>query len=125
MKMRMALAAFAVAAGLAGAQAAFGQSVTFDYQDSTDQGWGTAFGNDASASWPIDNVAGSLRMRITNTTGFQEAGRQAGNDGSNFYLAMQAAAANEPGYEISYDWYVDTSLTPGANGNFLQIGTFV
>ena len=50
MKMRSALAAFAVAAGLAGAQAAFGQSVTFNYEDGTDQGWGTAFGADSGVA---------------------------------------------------------------------------
>jgi hypothetical protein len=26
---------------------------------------------------------------------------------------------------ISYDWYVDTSLSPGNYGNFLQLGTYI
>ena len=36
---------------------------------------------------------------------------------------MQAAAANPAGYDISYDWYVNTAGFSGAT--FLQLGTFV
>jgi hypothetical protein len=101
------------------------QSVTFDFEDGTDQGFGTGFGNDASASFSIQNVAGSLRMYVPRTGAFQEAGVGHGADGSPFYLAMQGAAANEAGYNISSDWYVDTSTFGAGAGTFLQIGTFV
>ena len=47
--------------------------VTFDFQDGTDQGWGGAFGADADIAFPVDNIGGSLRMRVTNTANFQEA----------------------------------------------------
>src|SRR5213075_2819322 len=40
-----------------------------------------------------------------------------------FHLAMAAAAVNEAGYRISYDYYIDTST--GGYGTFLQLGTYV
>src|SRR5882724_9031519 len=100
-----------------------GQSVTFNFQDGTDQGFGAGFGDDASKTFPIVNVGGSLRMAVLRTGAFQEAGRQ--NQGSDAFLAaMNAATANPSGYVISY-WYVDTSLSPGNYGTFLQIGTYI
>jgi hypothetical protein len=33
--------------------------------------------------------------------------------------------ASPGNYLLSYDWYVDTSLSPGNYGNFLQIGTYI
>jgi hypothetical protein len=98
---------------------AAGQSVTFDFQDGTDQGFGNPFGNDASKSFTIANIGGSLRMAVT-LGGFQVAGREGTSD--PFLGAMNAAAANPSGYTISYDWYVDTS--GGNYGNFLQLGTY-
>jgi hypothetical protein len=122
MRFTALLAASALFALAAHASA---QSHTFDFEDGTDQGWGTGFGNDASATYPIVNIGGSNRMGIAQSASFQEAGREGSNPADTFYLAMAAAAANEAGYELSYDWYVDTSLTPGANGNFLQLATYV
>ncbi len=116
---------FASLAVVALAVHASAQSHTFTFEDGTDQGWGTGFGNDASASFPIATIAGSKRMGITQTSAFQEAGREASNPADPFFIAMLAASANEAGYELSYDWYVDTALTPGANGNFLQLATYV
>jgi len=99
------------------------QSVTFDFQDGTDQGFGTGFGDDASKSFPIVNIGGSLRMEVP-LGGFQVAGRQ--NQGTDAFLnAMNAGAASPSLYTISYDWYVDTSLSPGNYGNFLQLGTYI
>src|SRR3954449_8455226 len=122
MKLRNALAAIALAAGLAGAQAR-AQSVTYDFQDGTDQGFGAKFSNDASKSFPIVNIGGSNRMGVLRTGGFQEADRSTGNPADPMYIAMSAAAANEAGYALSYDWYVDTS--GGGYGTFLQVGTYV
>src|SRR5436190_13914485 len=99
------------------------QSVTFDFQDGTDQGFGTGFGNDASKSFPIVNIGGSLRMEVM-LGGFQVAGRQ--SQGTDAFLgAMNAGAAAPSLYTISYDWYVDTSLSPGNYGTFLQVGTYI
>lgn len=116
--------AFAALAVVALSVQASAQSSNFDFESGTDQGWGTAFGDDASATFPIVNIGGSNRLAIANTSGFQEAGFATGNPGDPFYTAMLAASGNEAGYEISYDWYVDTSATTG-NGDFLQLGVFV
>jgi hypothetical protein len=117
-----AAAVAAVVFGVSGAASA--QSVTFDFEDGTDQGWGKKFA-DGSHSFPIDNVGGSYRLRVLRSGDFQEAERNAGADGSNFYLSMQAAAAAEALYEISYDYYIDTSAFGAGAGNFLQVGTYV
>lgn len=100
------------------------QSITFDFQDGTDQGFGSGFGNDASASFPIVSIGGSLRMEVLDTAAFQQAGRE--SQGADAFLAaMNAATANPSGYTISYDWYIDTSLSAGLNGTFLQLGTYI
>ena len=112
----------AVFALLFGAIQSHGQSVTFDFQDGTDQGFGLGFGNDASKTFPIVNIGGSLRMAVT-LGGFQVAGREGGSN--PFLAAMNAAVLNPGGYAFSYDWYVDTSLSPGNYGTFLQMGTYI
>ncbi len=101
------------------------QSSVFDFEDGTDQGFGLKFSNDASASFTVSTVAGSKRMLVPRTGAFQEADHGEGATGSNFYKAMQAAAANPAGYDISYDWYVDTSTFGTGAGNFFQIGSYV
>ena len=114
----------AAAALLVGAIQAQGQSITFDFQDGTDQGFGLKFSNDASAAFPIVNIGGSLRMAVARTGAFQEADRA--SQGSDAFLAaMNSAVLNPSGYKISYDWYVDTSLSPGSYGTFLQLGTYI
>lgn len=99
------------------------QTVTFDFQNNTDQGFGTGFGDDASKVFPIVNIGGSLRMEVT-LGGFQVAGR--GSQGNDAFLAAMNAAVNNPGIStISYDWYVDTSLAPGTYGTYLQFGSYI
>src|SRR5436190_8413078 len=101
---------------LAGAIQTYGQSITFDFQDGTDQGFGGGFGNDASKTFNIVNIGGSLRMEVPRTGAFQEAGRE--SQGADLFLAaMNAATADPNNYIISYDWYVDTSLSV-SNGTF-------
>ena len=122
MKRTSNLAAIVVL--LFGAIQAHGQSITFDFQNGTDQGFGTGFGGDASKSFSIVNIGGSLRMAVPRTGAFQEAARD--SQGSDAFLAaMNAATLNPSGYQISYDWYVDTSLSLGNYGTFLQLGTFI
>jgi hypothetical protein len=101
------------------------QSVTFDFEDGTDQGFGHKFSNDASETFPIITIGGSKRMQVLRDGDFQEAEHSEGATGSNFFNAMSAASNNEAGYEISYDWYIDTSTFGAGAGNFLQIGTYV
>ena len=116
----------AVAALTLGAAMASAQSHTFDFTDGTDQGWGTGFGNDGSASHAIVNIGGSNRMFLPNTAAFQEAGHENGNPASTFYQAMLAASANEAGYQISYDYYIDTSTwgaTPARSSSLAPTST--
>jgi hypothetical protein len=114
----------ATTAILCGTTLASAASVTFDFEDGTDQGFGTGFGNDASKSFPIVSIGGSMRMETT-LGGFQIAGRETSNPAENAFQALLAASADEAGYVLSYDWYIDTSLSPGGFGNFLQLGTFM
>src|SRR5688572_19471166 len=113
----------ALALGAAGYASA--QSVTFNFEDGTDQGFGHKFLDDASETFPIDNVGGSMRMRVLRNGDFQEAEHATGNTASPFFQAMLAASADETLYEISYDYYIDTSTWGAAAGTFLQLGTYV
>jgi hypothetical protein len=115
----------ALAAASLGATQALAQTVTFNFEDGTDQGFGAGFGNDASATFPIVNIGGSQRMEVMDTAAFQQAGREAGNPADGQYITMSIAAIDETLATISYDWYVDTSLSPGNYGSFLQLGTYV
>jgi hypothetical protein len=98
------------------------QTVTYDFEGGTDQGFGTGFGNDASATFSIVNIGGSNRMEVP-LGGFQVAGRETGNALDPQFQIMLAASAAESLATLSYDWYVDTS--PANDGAFLQGGTFV
>lgn len=118
-------AAACAAFGLGLAQLASAQSVTFDFEDGTDQGFGNKFSDDASASFPIVNIGGSNRMQVLRNGDFQEAERTTSNPADAFYQAMLAASADETLYEISYDWYVDTSNYGANAGSFMQFGTYV
>jgi hypothetical protein len=120
--MKLTLNLAVISALLLGAASSHGQSVTLDFQDGTDQGFGLKFSNDASTNFPIVNIGSSLRMGVLRTGAFQEA--DIGTGANPFLAAANAAALNPSGYVISYDWYVDTSLSPGNYGNFLQIGTY-
>jgi hypothetical protein len=104
---------------------ALAQSVTYNFEDGTDQGFGAGFGNDGSASFPIVNIGGSLRMEVMDTAAFQQAGRETGNPADPQYIIMALGALDETLVTLSYDWYIDTSLAPGQYGDFLQLGTYV
>jgi hypothetical protein len=119
MKNRLVLAA-SVALVLSAIQAR-SQSITFNFEDLTDQGFGHKFSNDASETFPIVSIGGSLRMAVLRNGDFQEADR--GGSGDAFFTAMNAAMLNPSSYNLSYDWYVDT--TGGGHGTFLQLGTYI
>jgi hypothetical protein len=118
--MIAALGALAAFAGRASAQ-----SVTYNFEDGTDQGFGHKFDNDASENFPIANVAGSNRMTVLRNGDFQEAERNTGTASDPLYQAMLAASTNEAGYEISYDYHIDASTFGAGAGTFLQLGTYV
>jgi hypothetical protein len=111
----------AVAAALFCAASASAQVKVFDFEDGTDQGWGSSFGNDdASANHAIVDIGGSKRMQL-NLGGFQVGSI---NGSAQPYLSAINAALANPGIStISYDWYVDTTGFTGAN--FLQLGTYI
>jgi hypothetical protein len=99
------------------------QSFTFDFESGGDQGWGNKFSNDASATFPTPIIGGSRRLEVLRNNDFQEADISSSN--APFLAAFNAAVANPSGYLLSYDWYVDTSLSPGNYGTFLQLGTYI
>lgn len=118
----------AVAAGLVlgvAASVSSAQSVTYDFEDGTDQGFGAKFSDDASESFPIVNIGGSNRMEVLRNGDFQEAERSTGNPSDPQYQAMLAASADESLYLISYDYYIDTANWGADAGTFLQLGTYV
>ena len=121
MKSPVALAS--LAALLLGAFQAHSQSVNFDFSDGTPDGWSNSgFGSTPPAT--VSTIGGSNYIFIP-LGGFQVANVGHGADGSDFYKAMQAAAANPNGYNLSYNWRVDTSTFGANSGTFLQIGSFV
>src|SRR5438045_3387930 len=71
------------------ASRASAQSVTFNVEDGTDQGFGHKFSNDASEAFPIVTIGGSKRMEVLRNGDFQEADRQQLNSTEPFFLAMQ------------------------------------
>jgi len=111
----------AVVALVLGAIQAQGQSVLYNFADNTSDGWANSgFGGAPLAT--VVNIAGNNYINLP-LGGFQVGNVAHGADGSPFYNAMQAAAANPAGYDISYNYSINTSAFTGAT--FLQIGTFV
>lgn len=116
------LAAAVALLGL-GAIQAQGQSVLYNFSDGTADGWANAgFGGSPLAT--VSNIGGQNYIFLP------LGGFQVGNVGSTyagnlptFTTAMAAAAANPAGYNISYDYYINTATFVGAT--FLQFGTFV
>jgi hypothetical protein len=99
------------------------QSVTFNFTDGTSDGWANAgFGSSPLAS--VQNIGGNNYISLP-LGGFQVANVASGYAGnlSTFTAAMAAAAANPAGYDISYNYYINTANFVGAT--YLQVGTFV
>jgi len=115
----------AIAALVLSAAVATAQSATYDFEGGTDQGFGHKFGDDASEAFPIVNVGGSNRMQVLRNGDFQEAERTTNNPADAMYQAMLAASTNEAGYQITYDYYIDTAGWGAGAGSFLQVGTYV
>jgi hypothetical protein len=104
-----------------GAIQAHSQSVNYNFSDGTADGWANSgFGNSPLAS--ISNIGGQNYIAIP-LGGFQVANIGSGDSSSALYAAMAAAALNPAGYDISYDYSINTAAFSGAT--FLQIGTFV
>jgi hypothetical protein len=56
---------------------------------------------------------------------FQVGNVSSGDSSTALYQAMQAAALNPSGYNISYNYYINTSTFGSTPPTFLQLGTFV
>jgi hypothetical protein len=120
-KTKITSLATAVALLGLGAIQAQGQSVLYNFADNTSDGWANSgFGSTPVAT--VQTIGGQNYIAIP-LGGFQVGNVAHGADGSPFYNAMQAAAANPAGYDISYTYYINTAAFSGAT--YLQLGTFV
>jgi hypothetical protein len=100
-----------------------GQSVVYNLPDTTGDGW--SLGGFSGGTAPTISSIGGVNYMFAPLGGFQVANVASGyalND-PNFTATMAAAAANPAGYNISYNYYINTAAITGAT--FLQFGTFV
>jgi hypothetical protein len=116
----------AAVAVIFGAIQAQGQSVLYNFSDNTSDGWTTSgFGNSPLST--VVNIAGNNYISIP-IGGYQVAnvnsGTVSGAPASTFNAAMLAALNNPVGYDLSYNYYIDTSTftTPGT---YLQLASYV
>jgi hypothetical protein len=114
------LAAAVALLGL-GAIQAQGQSVLYNFSDGTSDGWANS-GFSSTPLATVQNIGGQNYINVADV-GFQSANVSTGNTSSALFQAMQAAAANPAGYDISYNYFINTSGFSGTT--FLQFGTFV
>ena len=103
-----------------------GQSVNFDFSGGTPDGWITSgFGNSPLST--VVNIAGINYITIP-LGGYQVAnvnsGTVSGTPASSFNAAMLAALNNPLGYNLSYNYYINTS-TFATPGSYLQLGSYV
>jgi hypothetical protein len=99
------------------------QSTTFTFADNTSDGW-TAGGFGAGTPLTVSAIGGNNYI-FAPTGGFQVANVASGYAGTpaTFNAAMQAALINPAGYNLSYNWSVNTANITGAS--FLQLGFFL
>jgi hypothetical protein len=100
------------------------QSVNYNFSDGTSDGWllGGFSLPPSGTPAPVVPIGGQNYINVP-LGGFQVANVSSGTPTDALFTALVAAALNPSGYDISYDWTVDTSTWVGAT--FFQIGTFV
>ena len=107
-----------------GAIQAQGQSVSFNFSDSSpNQGWANAgFGGSPAAG--VSSISGTDYIFLP-LGGFQVGNVASGYSGNlpSFNAAMAAAFNNPASYTLSYDYLINTAAFSGAG--FLQIGTYL
>jgi len=116
------LAAAVALLGL-GAIQAQGQSVLYNFSDGTNDGWANSgFGTTPLA---VVQTIGSQHYINIPLGGYQVANVQSGAAGNlpTFTATMAAAAANPAGYNISYNYVINTAGFLGAT--YLQLSTYV
>jgi hypothetical protein len=123
------LAAVATLLGL-GAIQSQGASVTFNFSDNTSDGWANSgFGNTPAAT--VGTIGGNNYINLP-IGGYQVANVSSttvsGTPAATFNAAMLAALENPAGYELVYNYYINTaSFTGGTNpaGTYLQLASYV
>lgn len=106
-----------------------GQSVTFNFADNTSDGW-VAGGFSSSPALSLVSIAGQNYISVGLTGGYQVANVNSGSLSGNaplqasFNAAMDAAFHNPSAYQLTYNYYIDTSA-PSSAGTYLQMGTYV
>jgi len=109
-----------------GAMQAQSQSVLYNFSDNTPDGWNNSgYGNSPLST--VVNIAGNNYISIS-LGGYQVAnvnsGTVSGAPASTFNAAMLAALNNPVGYDLSYNYYINTATftTPGT---YLQLASYV
>jgi hypothetical protein len=109
-----------------GAMQAQGQSVLFNFADSTSDGWSASgYGNTPLST--VSNIGGQNYLNAT-LGSYQVAnvnsGTVSGTPASTFNSAFLAALLNPAGYQLTYNYYINTSTftTPGT---YLQLSSYV
>jgi hypothetical protein len=125
MKSIFSLAAAVALLGL-GAVQALGQTVIFNFTDATSDGWvnGGFSSSPASTVVPIggnnyiSEAIGGYQVANVNS------GTVSGVPASTFNAAMLAAVVNPAGYQLTYNYYINTATftTPGT---YLQLASYV
>jgi hypothetical protein len=103
-----------------------GQSVTFNFSDNTSDGWvnGGFTTSPASTVVPIggnnyiSEAIGGYQVANVNS------GTVSGTPASTFNSAFLAALENPAGYDLTYDYYINTA-TFATPGTYLQLASYV
>ena len=111
-----------------GAIQAQGQSVTFNFSDNTSDGWVNG-GFTTSPASTVVTIGGNNYISEA-LGGYQVAnvnsGTVSGAPASTFNSALLAALENPAGYDLTYNYYIDTSTyTPNSVGTYLQLASYV
>jgi len=127
-KAVLSLGIAAVALGL-GAIQVQGQTVTFTFADNTSDGW-VAGGFSSSPALPLVNIGGQNYISVPLSGSYQVANVNSGSLSGNasldasFNAAFQAALEHPAGYELTYNYYTDTSSYT-TTGTYLQLGSYI
>lgn len=111
-----------------GAIQTLGQSVIFTFADSTSDGWvNSGFGTSPAST--VVNIGGQNYISIPMVNGnYQQANVNSGTVGgapaASFNAAMLAALENPAGYELTYDYYINTASFT-TSGTYLQLSSYV
>jgi len=125
--MKRTLGLAAAVALVVGVVQSQGQSVIFTFADNTSDGW-VAGGFSSSPALPLVNVGGQNYISVPLSGSYQVAnvnsGTVSGAPAASFNAAFQAALENPAGYELTYNYYINTSTftTPGT---YLQMGSYI